>query len=90
MLYYSPIRNKKAYIGGGIGVFMRDYDQNVAFGTNDRSDTMLVPSAHLLVPKIRGSKFDFRMDYRYEHNDSNDPTEDFNNHVLSAKTVRKF
>lgn len=90
VLYYSPIRNKKAYIGGGIGVFMRDYDQNVAFGTNDRSDTMLVPSAHLLVPKIRGSKFDFRMDYRYEHNDSNDPTEDFNNHVLSAKTVRKF
>lgn len=90
VLYYSPVLSKKAYLGAGFGIYGRDYDQNVAFGTDERSDVMLVPSAHLLVPSIRGSKFDFRLEYRYEHNNSNDATEDFNNHVISAKTVRKF
>lgn len=90
VLYYSPVLSKKAYLGAGFGVYQRDYDQNVAFGFKDRSDVMLVPSAHMLVPNVRGSKFDFRLEYRYEHNDSDDATEDFNNHVVSAKTVRKF
>ena len=90
VLYYAPVLSKRAYLGAGLGLYRRDYDQNIALGTKNRSDTTLVPSAHLLVPKIKGSKFDFRMDYRYENNDSNDPTEDFNNHVISATTVRKF
>lgn len=90
VLYYTPVLSKKAYLGAGLGLYGRDYDQNVALAAKDRSDTMLVPSAHLLLPKFRGSVFDLRMDYRYEHNDSNDPTEDFNNHVISVTTVRKF
>lgn len=90
VLYYTPVLSKKAYLGAGIGIYERDYDQNIAFGTSERSDTMIVPSAHLLIPKFRGSNFDLRFDYRYEDNDSNDPTEDFENHVLSVKTVRKF
>jgi len=91
VLYYTPVLSKKAYLGAGLGLYGRDYDQNVALVANkERSDTMLVPSAHLLLPKFRGSNFDLRMDYRYEHNDSNDPTEDFNNHVISVTTVRKF
>lgn len=91
VLYYTPVLSKKAYLGAGLGLYGRDYDQNVALVANkERSDTMLVPSAHLLLPKFRGSVFDLRMDYRYEHNDSNDPTEDFNNHVISVTTVRKF
>ena len=80
----------KAYLGAGFGVYQREYDQNVAFGTKDRSDLMLVPTAHFLVTNVRGSKFDFRLDYRYENNDSNDSTEDFDNHVASARIVRKF
>ncbi len=90
VVYYKPVAGKRVILGAGFGVFLRDYDQNVAFGTKNRSDLMLTPSAHVLVPKIRGSKFDLRMDYRYETNDSNDPLEDFDNHVVSVSTVRKF
>ncbi len=88
--YFMPVANKRAYLGAGIGVYQRDYDQNVAFGTKDRSDLMLVPTAHFLVTNVRGSKFDFRLDYRFESNDSNDSLEDFDNHVISARTVRRF
>ena len=90
VVYYAPVANKRAYLGAGFGVYQRDYDQNVAFDTKDRSDLTLVPTAHFLVTNVRGSKFDFRMDYRYETNDSNDSTQDFDNHVVSARTVRKF
>ena len=90
VLYYLPVANKRIYLGAGFGIFQRDYDQNVALGTKNRSDLTLVPTAHILVPNIRGSKFDLRMDYQYQTNDSNDPFEDYDNHVFSASTVRKF
>ena len=88
-VYYKPVAGKRVYLGAGIGVYRRDYNQNVALGVKERNDVMVEPSAHLIVPNVRGSKFDFRIDYRYEHNDSNDPTEDFSNHVLSVKMVRR-
>lgn len=90
LVYYKPIAKRRVYLGGGIGVFQRDYDQNVAFGTRDREDTLIMPTAHVVFPNVRRSQFDLRFDYRYEHNDSNDPTEDFENHVVGGRTVRRF
>ena len=90
VVYYTPLAGKRVYLGAGFGVFQREYDQNVAFGIKDRSDVMLMPTAHVLLKNVRRSKFDLRMDYRYETNDSNDSLEDFDNHVVSASTVRKF
>jgi hypothetical protein len=90
VVYYTPVANKRVYLGAGFGIFQRDYDQNVAFSTKNRSDLTLVPTAHVLVPNIRGSKFDLRLDYQYQTNDSNDAFEDYDNHVISASTVRKF
>jgi hypothetical protein len=90
LAYFMPVANQRAFVGVGVGVYQRDYDQNVAFGTKDRSDVMFVPSAHFIVTNVRGSKFDFRLDYRFENNDSNDSLEDFDNHVASARLVRKY
>ncbi len=90
LAYFIPVADKKAFVGAGFGVYQRDYDQNVAFSTKDRSDVMLVPTAHFLVTNVRGSNLDFRLDYRFEHNDSNDSTEDFDNHVATARIVRKY
>ena len=90
VVYYKPVARRRAFLGAGFGVFERDYNQNVAFGTKDREDTLIVPTAHVILPNVRKSKFDLRFDYRYEHNDSNDPTEDFDNHVVGGRTVRRF
>ncbi len=89
-VYYMPVRRGRAFLGGGFGVYYRDYNQNVAFSTAGREDWFLEPTAHLIVPHVGGSKFDFRIDYRLEHNDSNDPLQDFENHVVGARTVRRF
>lgn len=89
-VYYTPVARGRAIVGAGLGVYHRSYDQNVAFQTNDREDWLLQPTAHLIFPKIKGTKFDLRVDYRYENNDSNDRFEDFDNHVIGARTVRRF
>lgn len=89
-VYYAPVAKGRAFLGGGFGVYWRDYDQNVANAANDREDVLIEPTAHFLLPGIFDSKFDFRIDYRYEHNNSNDPTEDFDNHVVGMRSVRKF
>jgi hypothetical protein len=33
---------------------------------------------------------DFRFDYHYQHNDSNDPTRPFINHLFTAASVVRF
>lgn len=90
LVYYFPVFNGRMFLGAGAGAYHRSYDQNVTFATNDRKDWFLEPIAHLILRNFKGTRFDFRVDYRYEHNDSNDPFQDFQNHVVGARTVRRF
>lgn len=88
--YYFPLHRGKIYLGVGTGVFYRDYEQNVAFATNKRHDWFIEPTAHMVLPHLLKSDFDLRVDYRFEHNDSNDRLEDFENHVVGVRAVRRF
>ena len=89
-VYFVPVAGNRVYVGAGFGVYRRTYNQNVAFGFKDRKDWLLEPTAHLVISQVKGTKFDLRFDYRYEDNDSNDPFEDFDNHVVGARAVRRF
>ena len=88
--YFVPAFHNAIYLGGGIGVFYRDYDQTVAFGTNQREDWFIEPAAHLVIPNVIGRNGDLRVDYVFQHNDSNDPTQEFDNHIIGARTVKRF
>ena len=88
--YFVPIRGGKAYFGAGFSTYLRHYDQTVAFGTAKREDTQIEPTAHLVFPHVFGRNLDLRIDYRYEENFSNDNTEDFENHVIGGRVVKRF
>ena len=88
--YFFPVLNNNAILGGGFGAYYRDYNQNVAFESKKREDWYLEPTAHVILPSFIGPKTDLRGDYRYEYNDSNDPSEEFENHVVGARAVRRF
>jgi len=88
--YFRPIRGGKVFIGAGFATYFRHYDQTVAFGTAEREDVQVEPTAHVIFPNVGGRKFDFRIDYRYEENFSNDNTEDFSNHVVGGRVVKRF
>ena len=88
--YFVPVSGTVATVGAGIGVTGRFFDRNVALGTQDRRDTRFDGTLHLLLEDIVGDNVDLRVDYRFEYNDSNDPTEDFTNHVVGSRIVWKF
>ena len=88
--YFRPLLGGKVFIGAGFATYFRHYDQTVAFGTAKREDVQIEPTAHLVFPNVRGRNFDFRVDYRYEENFSNDNTEDFKNHVVGGRVVKRF
>ena len=88
--YFVPVLNNKMVLGGGFGAYYRDYDQNVAFSTEKREDWYLEPTAHVIFPSLISAQTDLRADYRFEYNDSNDRTEEFENHVVGMRAVRRF
>ncbi len=55
-----------------------------------RSDIYVEPTAHLIFPNLVAPNVDFRADYRLEHNDSNDASRDFNDHVAGIRVVGRY
>ena len=88
--YFVPAFNNAIYLGAGFGAHYRDYDQTVAFGLGQREDWLLEPSAHLILPNVIGRNGDLRFDYQFQHNDSNDPTQDFENHQVGVRSIKRF
>ncbi|GBF25979.1 hypothetical protein MnTg02_01015 [bacterium MnTg02] len=89
LAYFVPLFGN-LQIGAGIGAYYRHYDQNVLFDTKDREDIFIEPTAHLILHHPAGTEVDLRVDYRFEKNDSNDSAEDFENHVVGVRTLRRF
>ena len=55
-----------------------------------RHDTLLIPGASLLFPHVLSFQTDFRIDYKYIWDHSNDSTKKFDDHVITATLVYRF
>ena len=55
-----------------------------------RRDTLLVPGVMVLFKGFFWQQADLRLDYRYLRNNSNDPTKEFEDHLISATAVMRF
>jgi len=84
--YHCPLFGGRAFLGAGIAVYQRWYDEGaatvlsfkeesvVSVSPGKRRDTYIEPTAHLILPNLLGPNLDLRFDYRFEHNDSNATT----------------
>jgi hypothetical protein len=100
--YFAPVDNSgSVYVGAGISVYQRNFDTYVfdpgllALGAHvstgeKRGDVYVEPTAHLIFPNLVAPNVDFRADYRLEHNDSNDASRDFNDHVAGVRIVGRY
>lgn len=88
--YFFPTRSPLITLGVGLGKYFRFYDQNVVFETSKRRDLFLEPAAYMILNTPFGHGVDVRFDYRYQHNDSNDDFEDFTNHLVGVRLVKRF
>lgn len=100
--YFIPVDNARSfYLGAGLSVYQRDFDTFVfdpallALGGHvstgeKRGDIYVEPTAHMIFPNLVAPNVDFRVDYRFEHNDSNDESRDFHDHVAGIRVVGRF
>jgi hypothetical protein len=78
-------------VGANLAVSHRDYSKDfVGTSTTKRDDTTWSPGATILLPNLFAAQTDLRFDYRYISNHSNDPTKDFEDHIVSATIVKRF
>jgi hypothetical protein len=55
-----------------------------------RRDVLWIPGASLLFPHVWSFQTDFRIDYRYISDQSNDSTKSFSDHVVTASLIYRF
>lgn len=55
-----------------------------------RDDLLVIPGAAAIIHEFLGTRADLRFDYRYEHNNSNDPTQDYINHILTLLLIARY
>lgn len=80
-------------VGGSIEVSHRDYASTVDLGPPvmpvDRRDLRIVPGATIVFHHVMGHQTDLRLDYRFERNDSNVATRDYDNHRATLMFVSR-
>ncbi|MFN3351229.1 hypothetical protein [Pseudorhodoplanes sp.] len=79
-------------VGGSLAASWRDYSNDYVTGstTEKRKDTLLIPGALVLFPGLLWQEWDLRFDYRYLHNNSNDPAKEFRDHIITAAVTKRF
>ncbi len=79
-------------VGASFSASWRDYrnDFVVNMPGEKRHDTLLLPGAMLLWKGFFWQHADLRIDYRYLRNNSNDPTKEYTDQLISATAVMKF
>lgn len=90
--YYVPIWAGRAFVGAGFAAYHRRYDEQVSTlgATDQRVDTYIEPTAHLIFPNLIAPMVDLRFDYRFERNFSNDHNAEYENHVAGTRIVGRF
>lgn len=80
-------------IGGGIAASQRDYAASrdiVTFLSTKREDVLIMPTATMIFHNVAGYQTDLRLEYRYEHNDSNVFFRSYENHIATMMLQARF
>ncbi len=78
------------YAGPTVTFAQRWYKTPAFFAGPDREDTYFAPGATAVLHDLIAENVDIRVDYRFEHQNSNDPTRDFDNHAVTARIQARF
>jgi hypothetical protein len=75
-------------VGANISVSERDYRNDIVVSSGDkRRDWIVSPGASATFPNLFAYRNGLRLEYKYIRDDSNDPTKDFDDHIVMVSVV---
>jgi hypothetical protein len=78
-------------LGLNVTASRRDYRNDLVLATVEkRRDTIVIPGVALTFPNLIADQTDFRLEYRYLKDHSNDPTKSFDDHIVTASVIARF
>jgi hypothetical protein len=81
-------------VGGGIAASKRSYadsrDVFFPFFVTKRDDVLIMPTATVIFHNVAGYQTDLKLEYRYEHNDSNVLFRSYENHIATMMLQARF
>jgi hypothetical protein len=77
-------------LGAEFSALERRYRDTVPVTGGKRHDTLIIPGVSLVFPHLFSYQADLRIDYHYDHDNSNDSTKDFDDHIVTAKVIYRF
>ena len=78
-------------VAAHVSVAQRDYRTDLVIATGEkRRDLIISPGGSIIFPNLIAYQTDLRIDYRYLTDNSNDPTKDFHDHIVSVSVVSRF
>ena len=78
-------------LSASVAVSERNYRNDIVVSSGDkRRDWIVSPAASVTFPNLFAYRKGLRLEYRYIRDESNDPTKDFDDHIVSASVVSLF
>jgi hypothetical protein len=82
---------QRLLIGGNVTLIERDYRSPIVGSlTGHRRDFLVIPGAALVFPNFFAFHRDLRIECKFQHDHSNDPTQSFNDHIVAATVAARF
>ncbi|MEW5421083.1 tetratricopeptide repeat protein [Amorphus sp. 3PC139-8] len=76
--------------GIGAALYQRWFADPVMSGADDRSDTYFAPGVNVTFSNLLTDSVDLRLDYIYQMQTSNDPSREFDAHLVTGRVVGRF
>ena len=78
-------------VGANVTLIERAYRGDIVGSlTERRRDFLVIPGAALVFPNLFAYHTDLRLEYKFQHDHSNDPTASFNDHIVAATVATRF
>lgn len=88
-LAYFLSLNDLVTVGASVGVYDRYFLVDKAPNGDDRNDVVVIPGVSVLFKNVFGPRTGIRLKYDFEYSDSNDPGEDYDNHVIGLSLISR-
>lgn len=81
---------QRVTVGANVTLEYRPYNELKAFSTKRRTDLFLSPGARVVVEGIFFNRHSLVVSYQFDVNESNDPFEEYKNHIVAVSSLWRF